>query len=104
MALEEGFFYDNDSCFHGNPFRQTPEYEAYEQFSLVIGLLTLGRSPSLIHIMYQGWHVCAKTDNTFFKEVKGWGAAARRQDVWRTKAMLRVQRSYQNGEVLLASE
>ena len=52
VALEEGFFYDNDSCFHGNPFRQTPEYEAYEQFSLVIGLLTLGRSPPLIHIMY----------------------------------------------------
>ena len=42
MLVEEGLGYDNDSCFYMNPFRQTPEYKAYEQFSLVIGLLTLG--------------------------------------------------------------
>ena len=42
VLVEEGLGYDNDSCFYMNPFRQTPEYKAYEQFSLVIGLLTLG--------------------------------------------------------------
>jgi len=41
VLVEEGLGYDNDSCFFMNPFRQTPEYKAYEQFSLVIGLLTL---------------------------------------------------------------
>ena len=33
---------DEDGCFYMNPYRETPEYRAYEQFSLVVGLLTLG--------------------------------------------------------------
>jgi len=32
---------DSDGCFYMNPSRETAEYKTYEQFSLVIGLLTM---------------------------------------------------------------
>ena len=35
--------YDNESCFESNVNQNTPEYKAYEQFSLLVGMLTLGK-------------------------------------------------------------
>ena len=34
---------DVDGCFYMNPFRETEEYKAYQNFSFIIGLLTIGQ-------------------------------------------------------------